>query len=131
MSSQPDRELNQTSRSVRPRLADERPGETCAPVFDIDEQAASWEQEGSFAGADGRSVRAYDDVALLRDVLPENDVNAAYLAKAGSTGTILFFSTRPDGVAQIELNDWGSVVLAYEDQRYLKLHMTNEEKYPR
>ena len=118
-------------RFVRPRRADEQPGVTCAPIFDIDGQDAACEQDGSFDGADGRLVRAYDDVVLLRDVLPENDADAAYVPRAGSTGTVLFFSIRPDGVAQIELNEWGRVVIAYEDQRFLKLHMTNEEKYPR
>ena len=124
-------ERGQESRLVRLRFADEQPGITCAPVFDVDAEAASWEQRGSFVGADGRSVRAYDDVVFLRDVLPENDLDAAYVAKAGSTGTILFFSTQPHGVAQVELNGWNAVVLAYEEQRFLKLHVTNEEKYPR
>jgi hypothetical protein len=121
------------SRVIRRRLADEWPGQTCAPVFDVKEHARSWKQEGAFDGADGRPVRAYDDVVLLRDVLPENDPNADFLARAGAIGTVLFFSNRPDGVAQIELDNapWNAVVLAYEDQRFLKLHMTNEEKHPR
>jgi hypothetical protein len=104
---------------------------TCAPIFDVDMQTAAREQDGSFDDADGRLVRAYDDVVLLRDVLPENDADAAYVARAGSTGTVLFFSINPDGVAQIELNEWAPTVCVFEDQRFLKLHMTNEEKYPR
>jgi hypothetical protein len=118
---------------VRTRRLDEELGVTCAPMFDVDDHVLAWKQEGWFQGADGRRIRAYDDVTLLRDVLPENDGNAAYLARAGSTGTVLFFSSRPDGVAQIELEfgPWNAVVLAYEDQRFVKLHMTNEEKYPR
>jgi len=116
---------------LRPRFPNEQPGETCAPVFDVDAEAKTWEQEGSFVGSDGRPIRAYDDVVLLRDVLPENDPDAGYLAKAGSTGTVLSYSTKREGVAQLELYAWNTVVLGYEDQRFLKLHMTNEEKYPR
>jgi len=118
-------------RFVRPRGSNEQPGVTCAPIFDVDMQTAACEQHGSFDDADGRLVRAYDDVVLLRDVLPENDADAAYVARAGSTGTVLFFSINPDGVALIELNEWGPTVCVFEDQRFLKLHMTNEEKYPR
>ena len=104
-----------------------------APIFDIDQHALNWVQEGSFLGADGRPVRAYDDVVLLREILPENDPAAVHVVSANTTGTILFFSTRPDGVAQLELN-WlpgQGCIIGYEDQRYLQLHMTNEEKYPR
>ncbi|MBC7669621.1 MAG: hypothetical protein H7236_14510 [Gemmatimonadaceae bacterium] len=101
-------------------------------VFDIEKEAASWTQDGSFRGADGKPVRAYDDVVLLRDIVPENDPKSPYIVPAGTTGTILFFNERADGVAQPEL-DWDpvAVVLGYEDQRHLRLHMTNEEKYPR
>ena len=101
-------------------------------VFDLDAEAASWTQDGTFAGADGKSVHAYDDVVLLRDIKPENDPTSPYVVPAGTTGTVLFFSDRVDGVAQLELYwDPKAVVLGYEDQRHLRLHMTNEEKYPR
>ncbi|GEM_PF-1795505 len=101
-------------------------------VFDLDVEAANWTQDGAFQDADGKAVRAYDDVVLLRAIAPENDPQAAYDVPVGTTGTVLFFSERPDGVAQLELY-WRpeAVVLGYEDQRYLRLHMTNEEKYPR
>jgi hypothetical protein len=126
---------NDCSNFVRRRLANEKPGVTCAPLFDVKEQNHPSEQEGSFSGADGRAVRAYDDVVLLRDVMAENDTTAHYLACAGATGTILFFSRQTDGVALLELNfpppSQKPIVCVYEDQRFLKLHMTNEEKHPR
>ena len=102
-------------------------------VFNLDVEATSWTQDGTFCGADSRPVRAYDDVVLLRDIKPENDPASPYVVPAGTTGTVLFFSERVDGVAQIEL-DWlpdQAIVLGYEDQRFLRLHMTNEEKHPR
>ena len=103
-----------------------------APIFDVSEQALFWTQDGTFRGADGVAVRAYDDVVLLRDIKPENDPSAADVVPAGTTGTVLFFSTRSDGVAQLELS-WRprQVVIGYEDQRFLRLHMTNEQKYAR
>jgi hypothetical protein len=102
-----------------------------APTFDLDQHATFWVQEGTFEGADGVAVRAYDDVVLLRPIRPENDPDPASLVPAGTTATVLFLSTKADGVAQLELN-WSSsraVVLGYEDQRFLRLHLTNEEKY--
>lgn len=100
------------------------------PIFDLTGEL-DWKQEGAFDGADGRAVRAYDDVEFLRDAAVENDPNTIYPVKAGETGTVLMFVPGPDGLAQIELESRPSVVLAYEQLSFLRLHMTNEEKYPR
>jgi hypothetical protein len=95
---------------------------------------ALWTQDGAFSGADGKSIRAYDDVALLREAPIESSQFETKLktAPAGTTGTVLFFTPGPDGVAQLELNlDAQGLCFAIEETRFLRLHMTNEEKYPR
>ncbi len=93
--------------------------------------AERWDFDGTFVGADGRVVKACDDVEFLRDAAVENDPNTIYPVKAGETGTVIMFAPDPNGLAQIELEGRPSVVLAYERLSFLRLHMTTEEKYPR
>ncbi len=104
-----------------------------AHILDLENATDQWTQEGVFDDANGVPVRSYDDVTLLREIFPENDPNAAYRVPAGTTATVLFFAPKPDGIAQLEL-DWypdQAIVLGYEEQRFLRLHMRNEVKYPR
>lgn len=104
------------------REVERRNGVIQQGVFDLDQEVRDWTQDGAFLGADGKPVRAYDDVVLLRDIAPENDPASPYVVPAGTTATVLFFSERAEGVAQLELNwDTTAVVLGYEDQRYLRL----------
>ena len=91
-----------------------------------------WKQEGVFLDADGKEVRAYDDVLLTRDILIENDPNAKYTIPAGTAATVLFFQSERDGVAELECY-WpeDSFSFGFEETRRLKLHQCNEDKWPR
>ncbi len=92
-----------------------------------------WTQDGAFIGSDGRPVRCYDDVVLSRPIPVEGGVRTDVTeVPAGTTGTVLFYSRGPVGIAQLEC-DVGEDAFAfgYEELWRLKLHMTNEEKYPR
>jgi len=91
-----------------------------------------WRCEGSFAGADGRAVRNYDDVILLTDIPLEGDESSQHRIPAGTIATVLFFQTEPDGYADLECSwpaDGFSFGWARTDS--VKLHMTTEEKWPR
>lgn len=93
--------------------------------------AAKWTQDGAFQDADGRSVRAYDDVELLRPIPIENDPKSAYEVPAGTVGTVLFHSG-DQGPLEVELY-WpeGAFVFGYCMSTDVRLHQTSEEKYPR
>jgi hypothetical protein len=90
-------------------------------------------QEGAFTGSDGRSVRCYDDVVLSRTVPVDGGVRTDVdEVPPGTVGTVLFYSTGPIGVAQLECYvGEDAFTFGYEELSKLKLHMTNEEKYPR
>lgn len=54
----------------------------------------SWTQEGTFADSEGAQVRCYDDVVLLEATSSEPDNNGSVIdLSAGTSGTVLFFST--------------------------------------
>jgi hypothetical protein len=90
-------------------------------------------QEGAFTGSDGLSVRCYDDVVLSRTVPVDGGVRTDVdEVPPGTVGTVLFYSTGPIGVAQLECYvGEDAFTFGYEELSKLKLHMTNEEKYPR
>jgi len=92
-----------------------------------------WTQEGAFTGSDGRSVRCYDDVVLARTIPVDGGVRTDVdEVPPGTVGTVLFYSTGPVGVAQLECYvGEDAFTFGYEELSKLKLHMTNEEKYPR
>ncbi len=92
-----------------------------------------WTQEGAFTGSDGRSVRCYDDVVLSRTIPVDSGVRTDVdEVPPGTVGTVLFYSTGPVGVAQLECYvGEDAFTFGYEELSKLKLHMTNEEKYPR
>ncbi|MDP3803689.1 hypothetical protein [Brevundimonas sp.] len=96
-------------------------------------ESETWTQDGAFAGSDGRAVRCYDDVVLSRAIPVDGGVGTAVdEVPAGTVGTVLFYSTGPVGVAQLEcyVGD-DAFTFGYEELSRLKLHMTNEEKYAR
>ena len=96
-------------------------------------ESEEWTQDGAFAGSDGRSVRCYDDVILSRAIPVDGGVRTdASEVPAGTIATVLFYSTGSVGVAQLEcyVGD-DAFTFGYEELSRLKLHMTNEEKYPR
>jgi hypothetical protein len=91
-----------------------------------------WVQEGSFEGTDGHRVRAYDDVVLTREIPVRDGVRTTVASvPAGTVGTVLFFVPGPTGLAELELNVLGGFAFGIEETRRLRLHQTNEEKYPR
>ncbi len=100
----------------------------------VDQMAIEeWTQEGAFGGADGRPVRCYDDVVLARPISVDGGVRTdVEEVPAGTICTVLFYSRGPVGVAQLEcyVGEDG-FTFGYEELARLKLHMTNEEKYPR
>jgi len=85
-----------------------------------------------FPDAEGAAVRAYDDVVLLRPTLPDNDANADYVIPAGTIATVLFHGGDAETPLQLEA-DWpkDGFCIAYSLPSDVKLHTTNEEKYPR
>jgi hypothetical protein len=88
-----------------------------------------WTQEGLFLDADGNQVGAYDDVVLLEPTLPENDPAAAYIAPAGTVGTVLFHCGVGDGLLELELS-WTpvSTVIGYAKPSTVRLYRMAEEK---
>ena len=92
-----------------------------------------WTQDGAFMDADGRRVRCYDDVVLSRSISVDGGVRTSVSeVPAGTICTVLFFSTGSIGVAQLECYvGEDAFTFGYEELSKLKLHMTNEEKYPR
>jgi len=96
-------------------------------------ESEEWTQEGAFIGSDGRSVRCYDDIILSRAIPVDGGVRTAVGEVPGGTiATVLFYSTGPVGVAQLECYvGEDAFTFGYEELSRLKLHMTNEEKYAR
>lgn len=93
---------------------------------------AAWTQDGTFLDADGVAVCAYDDVSLLKAIPIEGDESSDYRVPVGTIGTVLFHSGDTGGCLQLELY-WpeGSFVFGYCTPGDVRLHMTNEQKYPR
>ncbi len=96
-------------------------------------ESEEWTQDGAFAGSDGRLVRCYDDVILSRSIPVEGGAGTdVEEVPPGTIGTVLFYSTGPVGVAQLECYvGEDAFTFGYEKLSKLKLHMTNEEKYAR
>jgi len=96
-----------------------------------------WRMEGSFQDPDGKSVRPYDDVVVSRPI----EIAGGWLRDkvtetlpAGSIGTVLMFTAGPEGWTHLEMyrpESVGGFGFSYEKIEFLRLHMTNEEKYPR
>ena len=104
---------------------------TLSPGEQMDREA--WTQDGAFAGSDGRPVRCYDDVILSRSIPVDGGVGTAVSeVPPGTICTVLFYSTGPVGVAQLEcyVGEHG-FTFGYEEISKLQLHMTGDEKYPR
>jgi hypothetical protein len=93
----------------------------------------NWRQDVSFVGADGRDVRCYDDVALARPLAVEGGVGTDVSeVPAGTIATVLFVIGDDKELAQLECYVGETAfTFGYEETRFLALHMTNEEKYPR
>ncbi len=92
-----------------------------------------WTQDGTFAGSDGRPVRCYDDVILSRAIPVDGGVRTDLNeVPSGTIATVLFYSTGSIRLAQLECYvGEDAFTFGYEELSRLKLHMTNEEKYPR
>ena len=101
------------------------------PPRDIESE--EWTQDGSFIGSDGRPIRCYDDVVLSRSIPVEGGVRTELEdVPSGTIWTVLFYSTGPVGLAQLECYvGEDAFTFGYEELSKLKLHMTNEEKYAR
>jgi hypothetical protein len=90
-----------------------------------------WTQEGTFPDSDGTRVRCYDDIALLEVTSSEPDSNGAVIMlPAGTSGTVLFFTTGEPCLLQIEYVTAGMVFGIVEASK-TRLHLRNEEKYRR
>ncbi len=96
-------------------------------------KAEEWTQDGAFVGSDGRPVRCYDDIILSRAIpVDEGFGTDVQRVEEGTICTVLFYSLRPVGMAQLECYvGKGAPIFGYEEISHLRLHMTNEEKYPR
>ena len=91
----------------------------------------NWTQEGTFGDSEGTRVRCYDDVALLEVTSSEPDGNGyAIVLPEGTSGTVLFFTTGEPCWLEIEYNVHG-IVFGVVEALKTKLHLRNEEKYPR
>ena len=92
-----------------------------------------WQQDVSFVGTDGRDVRCYDDVVLARPLAVEDGVGTDVSeVPAGTVATVLFVIGDEKELAQLECYVGETAfTFGYEETRFLTLHMTNEEKYPR
>ncbi len=90
-----------------------------------------WTQDGTFADSTGARVRCYDDVVLLEATNSEPDSNGSVLTlPAGTTGTVLFFTTGEPCWLELEYGTTGMVFGVVKAAR-TSLHLRNEEKYPR
>ncbi|GHH13592.1 hypothetical protein GCM10008023_14190 [Sphingomonas glacialis] len=90
-----------------------------------------WSQDGTFADADGTLVRCYDDVAVLEHARSEPDGNGHHCEiAAGSTGTVLFYSTGDQCWLELEYELPGRIFGVVEASK-TRLALRNEEKYPR
>jgi hypothetical protein len=99
--------------------------------MDMADILQDWTQGGTFADGDGTAVRCYDDVVLLEPTTSEPDsTGSEILLPAGTTGTVLFFSTGQPCWLSIEYEVPGMVCGVVEASK-AKLHLLNEEKYRR
>ena len=78
-------------------------------------------------------VRCYDDVVLTRELAVEGGVRTAVpTVPPGTIATVIFFQAGPPVTAQLECYvGEDAFTFGYEEMRFLRLHMTNEEKYGR
>jgi len=97
------------------------------------DEVGKFTQEGSFLGSDGRYVRCYDDVKLVRPLAVRISSGDRWAtALSGATATVLSYTLGPKSVAQLECYvGEQEFAFGFEDLSHLKLHMTNEEKYAR
>ena len=106
---------------------------TAVPHAAIDySDAERWTQDGDFPDVDGTRVRAYDDVVLLSETLSED--NFGIRVPAGTVGTVLFHCGDADGLLQLEVYPEpirSGVDIGYARPSQVRLHQTNEKKYPR
>lgn len=88
---------------------------------------------GGFVDCGGKSVRAYDDIALLRSIPVSGGIPGdVFEVRAGAICTVLMYSQGVKPIAYLECGVGGSgFAFGFEELSRLKLHMTNEEKYPR
>jgi hypothetical protein len=104
------------------------PKETPVKAEDIRQE---WTQDGTFSDSHGTRVRCYDDIALLESVSSEPDSNGSVITlRAGTTGTVLFFTTAEPCWLQIEYESEG-MVFGFVEAWKTELYLRNEEKYPR
>ena len=90
-----------------------------------------WTQEGAFTDSNGARVHCYDDVALLESTRSEPDRNGSVITlPAGASGTVLFFTTGEPCWLQIEY-ETPAMVIGVVEATKTKLHLRNEQKYPR
>jgi hypothetical protein len=93
-----------------------------------------WQDQGAFFDPDGKFIRCYDDVVVTRPIeIKDSRIGEEVMAlPAGSIGTVLMLTAGPEGWAHLEMyfgeRRFG---FGYEKIAFLRLHMTNEEKYPR
>ena len=99
----------------------------------IDSGSSDWSETATFIGADGRVVRCMDDVITSREVEVSDGVRTdVSVVPAGTVGTVLFVSMSNPQAAQLELYvGEDAFTFGHEEARFLRLHMTNEEKYAR
>lgn len=96
------------------------------PVANLEQD---WTQDGTFADHNGTRVRCYDDVALLEPTGSEPDSNGSIIMlPAGTSGTVLFFTTGEPCLLELEYEVDGMVLGVVEASK-TKLHLRNEEKY--
>ena len=94
--------------------------------------ADRWTQDGTFPDVDGTPVRAYDDVILLEEILSDDDFGSQVPAR--TIGTVLFHCADAVGLLQLEVYpvpERDGVDIGYARPRQVRLHQTNEQKYPR
>ena len=90
-----------------------------------------WTQDGTFTDSYGNNVRCYDDVSLLEAAESEPGGNGAVITLPdGTSGTVLFFTIGEPCWLQLEYETPG-MVLGVVKASKTKLHLRNEEKYPR
>ena len=95
---------------------------------DIDQE---WSQDGTFFDKNGRAVRAYDDVRILVDAEAQQLGHSPTLVlPAGTTGTVLFYSTGDPCYLDVEFEVPGMAVgvVKASDVEYF---LSSEAKYPR
>jgi hypothetical protein len=96
-----------------------------------EEISQGWTQEGTFDDANGVAVRCYDDAALLEEAgSTPDDEGSVIILPAGTSGTVLFFTTGDPCWLELEYETDGMVFGVVEASK-TKLHLRNEEKYPR